>query len=110
MNREQRGLRFPFSARAEVTVENSTKKITGRVLELSLRGCFLEISPLPSETQRLRIKIWHSQEFFEALAEVLYVKATGVGIKFGDVKPHYRSVLQAWILGALDNEVTLEHF
>ena len=109
MNNEQRGLRFPFNASAEVFVENCTEKINARVTELSLRGCFLETSYLPNEIHRVRIKIWHSDGFFEASAEVLYVRATGVGLVFGDMKPNFRNVLQTWILAALDNQVKLEH-
>jgi PilZ domain len=109
MNKEQRGLRFPFNACAEVVVESSAQEIPARVIELSLRGCFLETSSLTSENHRLRIKIWHADQFFEASAEVLYVRATGVGVLFGDMKPHSRSVLQVWILAALDHQVKLEH-
>jgi PilZ domain len=110
MRREQRGLRFPFSARAEIVLTGSNKSFTARATELSLRGCFLEISALPADCRDLRVKIWHGDEFFEASAEVLYVRATGVGVAFeGDLKPHYRSVLQAWILAALDHQAKLEH-
>jgi PilZ domain len=109
MKQEQRGLRFPFNAPAEVTLENSTEKIPARVLELSLQGCFLEVSSLRGETQRLNIKIWHSDEIFEASAKILYVRATGVGLIFLDVKPNSRRLLQAWILAALDDQVKLEH-
>ena len=109
MNREQRGLRFPFSAHAEVVVENSTENNPARVTELSLRGCFLETSSLPNKIHRLQIKIWHSEQFFEASAEVLYVRATGVGLIFVDMKTNSRSVLQTWILAALDNQAKLEH-
>lgn len=109
MNKEQRGLRFPFSAGAEVIPEGSRESISARVMELSLQGCFLEISPLLREHQRLRVKIWHSDKYFEALAKVLYVRASGVGIAFGDMKPHSRSLLQTWILAALDTQAELEH-
>ena len=109
MSTEQRGLRFPFSAHAEVALENSTENITARVTELSLRGCFLETSSLPSKIHRLQIKIWNSEQFFEASADVLYVKATGVGLVFVDMKTDSRSVLQTWILAALDNQAKLEH-
>lgn len=109
MNREQRGLRFPFSANAEVVLENSTENITARVTELSLRGCFLETSSLPNKIHRLQLRIWHSDQFFEASAEVLYVRATGVGLVFGEMKAHSRSILQTWILAALDNQAKLEH-
>ncbi len=109
MKREQRGLRFPFDARAEVILENSTEKIAARVMELSLQGCFLEIPSLRGESLRLSIRIWHSDEIFEASAKILYVRATGVGLLFLDVTPNSRRLLQAWILSALDSQVKLEH-
>jgi PilZ domain len=108
MSQEQRGLRFAFEARAEVVVEGSTDKIPARVMELSFRGCFLETSSLSNEGQRLQIRIWHDEQFFEASAKVIYVRATGVGVVFGEMKPHCRNVLQHWILGALDKSVKVE--
>jgi len=102
MKQEQRGLRFPFSADAAIIPESSPESIPARVMELSLRGCFLETSVLLKEQQRVMVKIYYSDEYFEALAEVIYVRPTGVGLVFGDTKPHFRSVLQAWILTALD--------
>jgi hypothetical protein len=48
------------------------------------------------------VKIFHSDEFFEAPAEVIYVRPTGVGLVFGNMEPPFRKVLQAWILTALD--------
>jgi PilZ domain len=105
MNQEPRGLRFAFEARAEVVVEGSTAKIPARVMELSFRGCFLEITGLSSEVQRLQVRIWREEQFFEASAKVIYVRATGVGVVFGDIKPHCRNVLQSWILAALDKQV-----
>ena len=99
---DKRGLRFPFKADAEVVLSNHSDKIPARVAELSFRGCFLEISAALQEKQRVRVKIFHSDEFFEAPAEVIYVRPTGVGLVFGNMEPHFRKVLQAWILTALD--------
>jgi hypothetical protein len=99
---DKRGLRFPFKADAEVVLPNHSDKIPARVAELSFRGCFLEISAPLQEKQRVRVKIFHSDEFFEAPAEVIYVRPTGVGLVFGNMEPPFRKVLQAWILTALD--------
>jgi hypothetical protein len=109
MENERRGLRFPFSANGEIVVESSRNAMPARVMELSLRGCFLEVSSALTVGQHLRVRIWHANEFFEALAEVLYVRATGVGLVFNDMKPHSRKLLMAWVLGALDSQVKLEH-
>jgi PilZ domain len=101
---QRRGLRFPFSAEAEVTSENSSEKTPGRVTELSFRGCFLESSAVLKEQHRVQVKIFQGGEFFEGMAEVIYVRPSGVGLMFGNLPPHYLRVLQGWILTALDNQ------
>ena len=74
---DKRGLRFPFKADAEVVLPSASDKIPARVTELSFRGCFLEISAALQEKQRLRVNIFLSDDFFEAPAEVIYVRPTG---------------------------------
>jgi hypothetical protein len=51
------------------------------------------------------VKIHDSGEYFETKASVLYVKPLGMGLVFQDVKPHFRAVLQKWVLTALDNQL-----
>jgi len=102
-NQERRGLRFPFEATAEIQVgASSSAWVPGRVTELSLRGCLMETSGSFQEQQRLSVKIVHSGEYFESSAAVLYVKPSGIGLVFSEMKLHYRAVLQKWILEALD--------
>ena len=109
MHEEKRGLRFPFGAHAEIFLDGSAASISARVMELSLRGCFLGVSSQFKERQQVKIKISNSDERFEAFAEVLYLRPTGVGLIFGDMDPRSRSVLQEWILTALDNQAKAEH-
>ena len=104
MNKDQRGLRFNFSAEAEVRVGDSAENSPGRVTELSFRGCFVEVSGSFSEHQRLRIKIFHANEYFETPADVIYIRPSGVGVLFAETNPHFRSILQKWILMALDQQ------
>jgi hypothetical protein len=105
MDQEHRGLRFAFSASAEIAPESSpTAFVSGRVTELSLRGCFLETSASFELQRPVLLKIFHSGEYFEAPASVLYVKPSGLGLVFREVKPHFRAVLQKWVLAALDKQ------
>jgi len=105
MSEERRGLRLPFDGVAEVFLESSPGAgIAARVTELSLRGCFLEISGSFKEQQRVQVKIFASGAFFEAPADIIYVRPNGIGVTFDDIKPHLRSVLQKWILKALDGQ------
>jgi hypothetical protein len=104
MNKDLPGLRFPFDASAEVFIENSTARLPARVTELSLRGCRIETSGTLVERQSIQIKLFNSGEYFEAPGTVIYVKPSGVGLLFGDMKPQLQAVLQKWILAALDKQ------
>jgi hypothetical protein len=105
MDQEHRGLRFAFSASAEVAPESSpTAFVPGRVTELSLRGCFLETSASFEVQRPVLLKIHNSGEYFEAPASVLYVKPSGIGLVFRAIKPQFRAVLQKWILAALNSQ------
>lgn len=106
---ERRGLRFPFDATAEILLESKHEKLPAHVTELSFRGCYLETSVSLKELQRVRVKIFHSDQFFESLAEVMYVRPGGVGVLFGNMEPHFRNVLQGWILSALDQQAESEN-
>jgi hypothetical protein len=91
--------RYPFIANAELVEERSDTRIAIRVSELSLGGCYLDMmSPLPVGTP-VRVKISAGAELFEAKAEILYSVAHpgGLGMRFIDVEPQYRAVLQGWL-------------
>ena len=102
MHEDRRGLRFGFEASAEVLPENASGSTKGRVTELSLRGCFVELAGAFAEQQSTVVKLFHGKEMFEARARVIYVRATGVGLLFTEINPHFRTVLQKWVLAALD--------
>jgi len=105
---ERRGLRFPFDAAAEVGLESKRERRPARVTELSFRGCYLETSFSLKERQRLRVKIFHADQFFESPAEVMYQRPGGAGVLFGNMEPHFRNLLQGWILAALDHQAEAE--
>jgi hypothetical protein len=105
MDKEHRGLRFPFTASAEIAPESSpTAVVPAHVTELSLRGCFLETSASLEMRRAVLVKIFNSGEYFEAPASVLYIKPSGLGLVYRDIKPHFRAVLQKWVLAALDKQ------
>lgn len=105
MDQEHRGLRFGFSASAELALESSPAVFAAaHVTELSLRGCFLETDASFELQQPVLLKIRHADEYFEAEASVLYVRSTGMGLVFREIKPHFRAVLQKWVLESLDKQ------
>jgi hypothetical protein len=101
---EHRGLRFAFSANAEIAHESSPAAfVPACVAELSLRGCFLETSASFELQNVVLVKIYHAEEYFEGEASVLYVKPSGIGLVFREIAPHFREILQKWVLTALDS-------
>ena len=104
MDQEHRGLRFAFSADAEIASESSPSFVPARVTELSLHGCFAETSASFEVQQAVLLKIHQLDEICEAEASVLYVKPSGVGLVFRQIKPQFREVLQKWVLSALDEQ------
>ena len=106
MYQDRRGLRFTFEASAEVALKDSPKAIvSGRVTELSLQGCFVETSAAFEAHRLVLVKIYNSQESFEAEAIVLYVRPTGLGLVFREFTPESAAVLQKWMLKLLDSEL-----
>jgi len=105
MDEERRGLRFAFTASADIALGNSsTVFVPARVTELSLRGCFLETSASFEVQRPVLVKINYSGEYFETEASVLYVRPSGIGLVFGEVKPEFRAVLQKWVLSTMDSQ------
>jgi hypothetical protein len=103
MDQQRSTLRFPFMASAEIAPEGSpSASITASVKELSLQGCYVDTpAPFAPKTSVL-VKIFKSDEYFEAKATVVYAHpALGMGLAFRDVKPDCRIVMQKWLLAAL---------
>ena len=92
-------------AAAEIAPEGSpSASITAAVKELSLHGCYVDTpAPFAPKTSVL-VKIFKSDEYFEAKATVVYAHpALGMALAFRDVKPDCRMVMQKWLLAALQD-------
>jgi PilZ domain len=93
--------RYPFQAMAELVENNPEAKHNGRVTELGLNGCFVEMKDPFAEGATLAIKLFTPTEFFEARATVAYATPQGVGLTFREVKPFFVAVLKKWLLSAM---------
>ena len=93
--------RYPFIATAEVIDVTSQSRISARVSELSLYGCYLDMpNALPKDAQ-IKIKIYSEGKFFESGGVIVYSQPNqGVGVTFRDVRPQLLTVLKQWLLAA----------
>ncbi len=103
MEQERRGLRLPFDARAEFAREELPSKfIIARVTDFSLNGCFIQTPFPPPLNSLILVKIFQEGVYFEGKARIVHIQeASGMGVSFREVKPHYQSVLQKWLLSAM---------
>lgn len=90
--------RFSLIAVAEIVEPASGVRISGRISEISRKGCYLDVlNALPVGT-RLRLNISRDQGTFSAEAKIIYVQAgMGMGILFVEVAPDQMKVLDTWL-------------
>ena len=94
----RRAPRHFFSAEAELTEPESEQRVTSRVGDLSLYGCYLDMmNPFPTDT-RLRLKIRAGDEVFESDSRIAYaIPNVGAGATFVDVDAKDEALLQRWL-------------
>ena len=93
-----RARRYSFRASIELTDLQAETQTKGQTSDLSLFGCHVATpKPLPPGT-KVRIKISHRSENFEALGKVAYTRENaGMGIFFTRIEPNEQLVLDKWI-------------
>jgi len=72
--------------------------MSGRISEISRKGCYLDVlNTLPIGT-RLRLTISRDQGVFTSQARIIYVQqGMGMGIAFVDVPPDQAKILDGWL-------------
>jgi len=92
------GVRYPFTAAAEVYEVRSKARLAGRCSDLGYGGCYVDtISPL-AVGSAVRIRIERDMRVFEAAAIVAYAHVSlGMGLAFTAIKDDYQGVLHSWI-------------
>ena len=95
--------RYPFSAAAEIFDQDEDTVIPSKVRDLSEGGCYVETSdPLPPG-KNVKLEIHTDGEFLETLATVAFREdKEGMGLTFGNMQPHFNSVLINWLAWAQD--------
>jgi hypothetical protein len=94
--------RITFIASAEVLAESLGPRMSTRVSDLSLSGCYVDtINPLNNGTL-VHVKIFKDSHVFEASATVAFShRHLGMGLAFKDVQPKFQQVLQDWLPAAV---------
>lgn len=97
--REKRTVpRYEFIATVEVVEPVSDMRLSGRVSEISRKGCFVDIlNTLPAGT-KINLRVTRDQGAFFTPGTIIYVQeGMGMGIAFRDPAPDQLQVLDVWL-------------
>jgi hypothetical protein len=90
--------RCPFVATGEVVEMSSKTRLSARISELGLGGCYVDaFNPFPEGTL-VELRILRDQGVFEAKARVVYTQASfGMGLAFTEISKDHRLLLEDWL-------------
>ena len=94
----RRSPRYPFYASAEITELQTKTGLTARTSELSRHGCYMDMmNPFPLAT-KVKIRITHRDENFEATGTVVYAQPNiGMGVSFEVAQPKDDATIEKWL-------------
>ena len=94
----RRASRHFFTAEAELIEPQTEVRVTTRVGDLSLHGCYLDMmNPYPADTL-LKLRIKAGDEVFESNTRIAYaIPNVGAGAAFLDVESHGQALLARWL-------------
>ena len=90
--------RCSLVASAEVADLHSGTRLSARISELSVGGCYVDVlTPFPEGTL-VKLQIIRDQGVFATNGKVVYSHSNfGMGVAFTDLTSDQRSILEAWI-------------
>lgn len=90
--------RYPLIATVEVLETASDTRMSGRISEISRKGCYVDVlNPLPSGTP---VRLWISRDegTFETPGKIIYTQpGMGMGVLFLDTPAPQLQTLDAWL-------------
>ncbi|MGH9714215.1 MAG: PilZ domain-containing protein [Candidatus Acidiferrales bacterium] len=90
--------RYSFIAEVTVTDTSSDTRFSGRISEISRKGCYVDIlNPLPVATS-LQLKVTRDLGAFIATGKVIYTQpGMGMGVAFVTIADDQMKTLDAWL-------------
>ena|ERR1700733_3903453 len=90
--------RYSFVASTELTDTKNTVRLSGRVTEISRRGCYIDtLNALPVGTP-LEMRIVRDSGTFITTGKTIYVHdRIGMGVAFTDCLPDQLEILDFWL-------------
>jgi len=90
--------RYTFIATAEIIEPSTDTHISGRVSEISRKGCYIDVlNTLPKGTP-IQVRITTDSGAFQASGHIIYVQERmGMGVAFEETGADQDKVLDGWL-------------
>lgn len=90
--------RYSLIATAEIVDPVSGVRMSGRLSEISRKGCYLDVlNTLPAGT-RLKLRVSRDRGTFQCDATIIYAQdGMGMGLMFVDPPPDQLKILDTWL-------------
>jgi PilZ domain-containing protein len=99
--------RFALIVDVEVTEPNTSAHMSGRIAEISRKGCFIDILNTPPVGTRVNIVISRDHGTFTTQGTIIYKQeGKGMGVVFKQPAPEQLRILDKW----LEESVSLRFF
>lgn len=90
--------RYPVAGMAEAIEIKSHARITGRISDIGVGGCYFEVMSPFAAGAELQVRITRNQQTLMTSAKVLYsTGGMGMGLLFTRVEPEHRHILLQWV-------------
>lgn len=90
--------RYTFIAEADLAEPATDTHFSGRISEISRKGCYVDVLNTLPEGTALKLKIMRDQGVFVTNARIIYVQpGMGMGVAFVDVPADQLKILDAWL-------------
>jgi hypothetical protein len=90
--------RYSVAAMAEATEVKSHTRISGRLSDIGMGGCYFEVMSPFAVGADLRLRITRNEQTVTAHAKVLYsTGGMGMGLIFTKIEPEQRHILHQWV-------------
>ena len=97
--REKREVpRYSFIAEVSVTEIASNTRISGRISEISRKGCYIDVLNALPEGTPIHLRISRDQGIFETDGKIIYAQpGMGMGVAFDNTPADQLKLLDAWL-------------
>lgn len=90
--------RYTFIAATELTDNENATRLSGRVTEISRKGCYVDIMNALPVGDLLNLRISNDHGTFSAQGKIIYVhERIGMGVVFLDPPKDQLDVLDGWL-------------